>query len=359
MNQLLFEELSVKTFVLQFYFWFSRGYFTELEKEEYYALEKKSISVLKEMKAGTNVEIDLINELFSRTEFYLERAKGFMTYKQIATDKAIAAYVAENPQLFQFGIELFSFRKLFDIGILFRNGYMLHDQHRGYPEKDLYQVGIDCIDYIYSAAFFYNEAYGYYQGKKDVFFYDQIPPEDIGKFEFTRIQPKEEIMFRSFRESFINIVLYIDSFINSVGYHAFLDGKGSNETDKLNLRGIQGKRKNGLFIYSNLVNKIENISRIIGGSAVDVTREPFASYLEQDIELRNCYIHSSPDKPKKHFSIDGWKTLCDEMIESKCQFILNSFWRACYPTMRFPGVIFNEFHGNAFKGIQHKLMALE
>lgn len=361
MHHTLFEELRVKTFLMQFYYWFSRGFFSADEKQAILRLNDENVKKLEIMKDPSKWDGDysFIFSLLPQTDEAITKGKNFLIYKQICKDKVIADYLHHNPDLFQKGIDLKSLRSILDIQVLFRNGYMLHDIFWGYPEKDMYRFQIDCLDYVYSASHFYNEGYAYYHNKKEIKTYNEIPHEEIGPFEFTRIQLKDEVMFRNFREAYINIILFIESFINSVGFDAFLDGKASNSADELKLRGIQGVRKNGRYNYSTLINKIEDITRIIGGSSVDITKEPFADYLNQDIELRNTYIHSSPDKQKPLLSIDDWKVKCDELIEDKCHSILNSFWKACYPNRPFPGVIFNSFHGNAFKGIQHKMVAYQ
>lgn len=358
MHQINFETISVKIFVMQFYFFLSRGFFNEEEKAAYLRLNDENVEKLKKMKDPQtwNGNFDFMLTLMPEAEAIINKAKGFVKFKQIASDKEIATYLAEHPEFFQEGIRLNSLRTLLNIEVLFKNGYMLHDVFLGYPAKDLYSFRIDCLDYVHSAAYFYNEAYEYYYNKKKVSTYNDISPDEIGRFEFTRIQSRDERMLRNFRESYINIILFVESFINSVGYDAFLSGKAKTPSDELKLRGIQGQRQNGKYNYSTLINKLENIPGIIGGAAVDVTSEPYASYIAQDVELRNGYVHSSPDKPKPKFSIEDWKQKCDEMIETKCQLILDSFWKACYPLKDFPGVIFNAFHGNSFKGIQHKMV---
>ncbi|WP_127132497.1 hypothetical protein [Pseudoflavitalea rhizosphaerae] len=359
-HQKFFEELSVKTFVLQFYYWFTRGYWSVEEKKEFETTNDQSVERLQLMKdlSRWDGNYGTIFTLITKTDTLIQKGKSHMLYKQTAPDKEIATYLAEHPNWYLTGIDLFRFQKLFDISSLLKEGYMLQDQHMGYPEKHMYQIGVDCLDYVHSAAFFYNEGYEYYHNLKKVQFYDEKKPSEIGPFEFTRIQTREEILLRTFREAYINIILFIECFISSVGYDAFLNGVATNKDDELRLRGIESiKKKNGRFVYSNLAAKLENITRIIGGTEIDLSKEPFSSYLEQDVELRNGHIHSSPDKPKTLLTIDGWKAICDEMIAFKCQRILDCFWTACYPNKSFPLGIFNEFHGNSFKGIQHKLMA--
>ena len=361
MDKELQETLSIRTFVMQFYFYLARGFFTAEETDAYRKLNDENVNTILRMKNPSLCDdkyLDTSN-LIEQTDVILQKAKGFLSYKQKATDIEIAIFLHAHPELFLEGITLHSLRNLLHIDVLFKNGYMLQDVFMGYPEKNMYMFLIDCLDYVHSAAHFYNEGYDYYHVKKTIKTYKDIRQAGAGKFEHTRIQLEDEVMMRNFREAYINIILYIECFINSVGYDGYLSGASASTGDQLKLRGIQGTRSNGRYNYSSLTNKIENISRIIGGSAIDVSIEPYASYLAQDVELRNSHVHSSPDKPKKHFSIEGWKQKCDEMIETKCQLILNAFWNACYRSKPFPRVIFNAFHGNAFKGIQHKMVAYE
>lgn len=363
MHQAIFEQLSTKTFVMQFYYWLAIGFFDEEDKASFQNVNDENVSNLVQMN-DINItkwdgNYDFIFSLLPKTDAIIVKAKKFLKYKQVCADIDIANYLKANPSFFQKGIDLKSLRSMLDIEVMFKNGYMLHDVFWGYPEKNMYSYQIDCLDYVYSAAHFYNEGYEYYNNKKHIKTYNEIPHEEIGPFEMTRIQLREEVMLRNFRESYINIILFIESFINSVGFDAFLDNKAQTPADELKLKGIQGIRKNGRYNYSSLINKIEDITRIIGGSPADITNEPFASYLAQDVEFRNTYVHSSPDKPKPLFSIDDWKHKCDELIKDKCQLILNAFWKACYHNRSFPGVIFNAFHGNAFKGIQHKMVAFQ
>lgn len=355
----LFADLSIKTFVMQFYRCLTPGYFSKEEAESANRVNDRSVEKLQQMKdplkwdGNYKVVISLLGEISA----IAMKAKSFLQYRQICSDRAIADYLVNHPEFFSWGIDLNSLRNILDIDVLFRNGYMLHNIFLGYPKRDMYSFAIDCLDYVHSASYFYNEAYDLYHNNKLIRDYSNVPADQIGKFEFTRIQTREEAMFRNFREAYINIILFIESFINSVGYDAYLAGRGSTPGEGLKLKGIQGTRANGKYNYSTLVNKIENISQIVGGTKIDVADEPYATYLDEDVSLRNSYIHSKPADQQPRFTFEDWKRKCDDFIGTNCQLILDAFWKACYPARPFPIVIFNAFHGNSFKGIQHKMMA--
>jgi len=157
---------------------------------------------------------------------------------------------------------------------MFRNGYMLHDVFNGYSEKNMFSFQMDCIDYLYSAAHFYNEGYDYYHGRKTIKFYNDKEYGEIHPFEMRRIQPKEEIVFRNFREAYINLVFFIESFINSVGFDALLGGSAKSETEENKLKGIEKIKKNGWKSYSTLKQRITNFSQIIDGKPIDTNKDP-------------------------------------------------------------------------------------
>jgi hypothetical protein len=362
MHHTLYEKLRVNTFLLQFYGYLTRGFFSTETRQAIDELIGENVERLQLMKDPMKWEgkYDLVTIQLFATEKYVTEAKGYLKHKQVCNDIDIANYmIKHHHQFYEKGILLNDLKKLLDIEVLFKNGYMLHDIFNGYPEKNMFRFQIDCMDYLHSAAYFYNEAYDYYNNRKEVKFYDA---KDFGKlhpFEMRRIQPKEEVMFRNFREAYINMIFFIESFINSVGYNAYLDGVGKTEKDEFNLRGIQSMKANKKPIFSDLTQRIKNFAKIIGNNSIDAGTEPYQSYLNQSVELRNQYIHSSPEKGKIQFSVEDWKKKCDEMISTKCFDFLNAFWKSCYPNLTFPKVIFNEFHGSSFKGHQGKFVLEE
>lgn len=361
MHHTLYEQLRVSTFLLQFYDFLTRGFSTPQERKAIDDLIRLNIDRLELMKDTFNWDgrYDLVTEQLFKTKEHVEKAKGDLRFKQICDDIEIANYLTKNHKsFFESGILLNDLKNILDIDVLFRNGHMLHDIFCGYPEKNMYRYQVDCIDFLHSAAHFYNEAYDYYQDKKTINYDVRI--DKNSPYELRRIQPKEEVMFRNFREAYINIIFFVESFINSVGYDAYLAGQAKTIDDEIQLKGIQSiNPKNGFKRYSNLRQRIENISRIINATAIDVETDPYKSYLENSVELRNQYVHSSPEKGKILLGVEDWKNKCDKMINNECMGFLNSFWKDCYPTKTFPKVIFNIFCGNSFKGHQGKFMVTE
>ena len=337
MHHALYEELRLKTFLLQFYCFLTRGYFNDNE--------------IKRID-------DLINLNIARLNLMRDDLKWDGRYDLVLNQTLESKDIIKNPQFCGQGILLVDLKSLLNIESMFRNGYMLHDVFRGYPKENLYSFQIDCIDYLFSASHFYNEAYDYYHNRKDIKYYDDKDFGEIHAFEMRRIQSKEEIMFRNFREAYINIIFFIESFINSVGIDAFLNGIAKTEDEENKLKGIESIKK-GWINYSKLKQRITNISGIINGIPIDTTKEPIKSYLDISVELRNQYVHSSTNKPKNRYTLEEWKIKCDEMINNKCFGVLNEFWKGCYPTKPFPKVIFNEFNGNCFKGHQGKFVITE
>jgi hypothetical protein len=363
MHDALLNKLTINTYLLQFYGYLARGFFSGEELKEIDALIQKNIERIKLMR--NDIEWDgqydlAVNQLF-KTETLIKRAKEDLKYEQICSDSDIAEFVQNDKgQFYSKGIQLFELKKLLNLEKLFRNGHMNHDVFLGYQEKHMFQFQIDCLDYLHSAAHFYNEAYDYYNNRKKIHTYDEIDTSKLKPYEMRRIQPREEVIFRNFRESYINLIFFIESFINSVGFDAFLSGVGRDSDDELKLKGIQRiNPRNNHPTYSSIKQRIKNFAKIIGGNSVDIEMEPYKSYFEDSVELRNQYVHSSPIKGKILYGINDWKNKCDEMIDNKCHELLKDFWHKCYPNKSFPKVIFNVFHGNSFKGHQGKYMIIE
>jgi hypothetical protein len=359
MHQKLFEKLSINTFLLQFYGHLARGFFTESEDKEIHATIEENIDRLLLMKGlDWDGRYDLVLQLISKTEKFLENAKSYNSFKQIGKDLDIVNYMRESQDEFIIsGISLVHMQKIFDISIPLKNGYMLHDSYSGYPEKNLYRYHIDCLDYAHSAAHFYNEAYDYYNHFKTVDYSVDLTRAKF--FEHKRIQSKEEVMFRNFREAYINIIFFMESFINSVGFDAYLKKIGKNQDEENKLRGVENVTKKGNEQFSTLKQRLTNIPKILNSCNLDTSKEPFKSYLQNNVELRNKYVHSSPYKDHVQVGLIEWKQKCDLLIATDCYEVLNSFWKACYPRKTFPKIIFNTFWGNSFKGHQGKSIVLD
>lgn len=289
----------------------------------------------------------------------IERARAFLKLKQVSSDEDITSFVMRTPDFMEHGIVLNDLRLLLDIEHFFRNGHMAHDTYYGYPEKELFRFGVDCLDYLHSAAYFYNEGFDYYHERKQVSLYTANDYATKHPYELKRIQSSEEVIFRNFREAFINLIFFTESFINSVGIDAFLKGIAQSPDDANKLKGISSLNRNGYATYLTLRLRMEHTSRIIGGTALDTKQNPVQAYLQDSVELRNQYVHSSATKPKNYFTAGDWKLKCDDMISHQCFAVLNTFWKACYPQKVFPKNIFNAFHGSSFKGFQGQFMVVE
>jgi hypothetical protein len=336
------------------------GYFTKEELIAVDALIGFNIERLKLVNdiAAWDGRYDVVFHKIVESNQIIEQAKSYLKLKQIGRDEDVADFVMRTPEFMERGIVLNDLRTLLDIEHFFRNGHMAHDTYHGYPERDLFRFGVDSLDYLHSAAYFYNEAFDYYHQRKQVRPYMATDYATKHPYEFKRIQLSEEVMFRNFREAFINLIFFTESFINSVGIDAFLRGVAQNPDDENKLKGI-GSIKNGYTSFLTLRQRIEHTSRIINGVALDTKQNPIHSYLQVSVELRNQYVHSSATKPKDYFSVEDWKQRCDDMISHECFAVLKAFWSGCYPNQVFPKVIYNEFHGTSFKGFQGSFMVVE
>lgn len=345
------NELRRSVFLLQFYGWLSRGL---LEQEDLQSIDPVISDAIDRIVLMRNpVEWDGRNDLVVNIQDKVNRllalSKDKLKYKQIGSDEAIAKYVHNNPEFRTLGIPLSELRKLLDITQDLKQGYMLHDVYHGYP-KGYYRFQVDCLDYCYSAAHFYNEGYDYYHGRKASKSFSDPDVQALHFTEIKMIQSSEEVAFRNFREGFINLVFFVESFISSVGYHGYLLLDPSDENDQNQLRGIQNVSRKGFKNYSNLKQSIENISRILGGKPIDCNIDPIKLYLESCVELRNKYVHSSRRADIHVQTIDYWKTKCDEMIDSTVCDVIILFWRGCFPNEPLPFMILNTFTSNLFKG---------
>lgn len=345
------DKLRNTTYLLHFYGWLARGLLAEEDRNQVVPLCNESFDRIRLMRdlSKWDGRYDLVVDVQTRVENLLTIAKSKIDRKQIASDETIAHYVFDHPDFDINGIALYDFRKLMDISRELKLGYMLHDVYHGYPAA-YYRFSIDCLDYLYSATYFYNEAYDYYLGRKASKKYSDPEVQSLHFTEVKYIQTSEEVAFRNFRESFINLIFFVESFINSVGYHGYLSEVTTDQEAQNQLKGVQRVSPKGFKNYSTLKQRIENISRILGGSSIDCTKEPFKSYLETNVELRNQYVHSSAERGKSYVSLDEWKKRCDDMIDITCCDIIKAFWKSCFPGAGLPIVILNTFHGNSFKG---------
>ncbi|TRW27119.1 hypothetical protein FMM05_00260 [Flavobacterium zepuense] len=358
MHVTLHNSLSKDTFLLQFYGWIVRGLLSDVDRKAIYILINKNIERLQLMQDDLKWDgrYDLVIDQQAETQRFVSEAKKKLEFKQICDDKDISDYINNNPDFTVKGIILNDLRHLVNVDKALKRGHLLHDVYHGYPEH-FYLFQVDCMDYMHSAAHFYNEGYDYYYQRKTIKNYSEIDINSIHWTEQKRIQPSDEVSFRNFREAHINLIFFVESFLNSVGYHAYLSGAGKNVDEENQLRGIESITRKGFKNYSNLKQRISNISRIVGGQALDCDQEPFSTYLQTSVELRNQYVHSSVDKPKIYQTLENWKEKCDKMIDTECMGLIRKFWQACYPTQPFPIIIANAFDGNSFKGRPGKFYA--
>lgn len=358
MHATLHNDLSQETFLLQFYGWLARGKFKTEERKAMDNLIASNIERLHIMQDMLKWDgrYDLVMSQLMDTQEYIRLAKDKLQYQQKCEDRDICAYVHKHPDFAKTGIILNDLQHLLDMGPAFKRGYLLHDIYHGYPEE-FYLFQVDCMDYLHSAAHFYNEGYDYFFKRKTIKDYSHADMQAIHWAERKRLQSSDEVAFRNFREAYINLVFFVESFVNSVGYHAYLSGAGKDESENNQLRGIEKVSAKGFKNYSNLKQRLCNISKIVGGKAIDCEADPIKTYLKTSVELRNQYVHSSTDKPKIQMSLAGWKGKCDVMIDDSCMNIIQKFWKSCYPNTHFPIVIANSFHGNSFKGRPGKYYA--
>ncbi|MFC4634471.1 hypothetical protein ACFO3O_11170 [Dokdonia ponticola] len=357
MHYELHKELSIQTALLQFYCFLTRGFFSETEFISHFDYGNENIEQIHNMANPEkwNGDYSVIINRISKTKEIVIEAKSYLKWSQICPDEKIAEFMNQNPDFYEDGISVKDLNEIFEISEVLENGYMFHDSFHGYPKKHLYRYGVDCLDFLYSASYFYNEGFDYFNNrltKKSFAEMNKLPSA-----EMKRIQSKEEMMFRSFRESFINFIFFVESFINSVGYDAYLKGKGTDETEKNKLKGIKSvNQRNGFKTYLSMRDKIKEYSRIISGTELDINNDIFKNYINDCVELRNQYVHSSPAKGKIKISLDEWKRKCDLMIDKQCFEVLETFWDGCYPEKQFPVIIFNELNASSFKGRLGKMM---
>ncbi|NVK08875.1 MAG: hypothetical protein HWD89_07460 [Tenacibaculum sp.] len=355
MHYKLHKELSIQTALLQFYCFLTRG-FWEKEFISVFDYGNENIEKIHTMANPEKWDGDYstIIKRISKTKEIVEKAKSYLQWNQKCSNEKIAEYMYNHPLFYENGISIKDLNDIMEINTVLKNGYMFHDRFHGYPEKHLYRYGVDCLDFLYSASYFYNEGFDFFNNRKNPISNNEI--HNLPSTEMKRIQSKEEMMFRSFREAFINIIFFVESFINSVGYDAYLKGKGVNESEKNKLKGIKSIKANGFKSYLSIRGKFKEYSRIISGTELDTENPIIENYIKKCVELRNKYVHSSPEKGSLKVSLEEWKNKCDSMIDKQCFEVLNTFWKGCYPDKQFPVIIYNELSSSSFKGRLGKMM---
>ncbi|MBK8329356.1 MAG: hypothetical protein IPL09_07775 [Bacteroidetes bacterium] len=207
-----------------------------------------------------------------------------------------------------------------------------------------------------SAIYYYNEAYDYEIGNKTVLDYSQIDVTSLRPNEFKRIFMAHEVAYKNYREAYINLLFFIESFINAIGYNAILEPNCFTEEQVNRLHGFFIPKRNNYKKYSDIPTKIKDISRIISGVEIDVTISPYMDYIKGVVEIRNKYIHSSPFEAKAslNYTRINWKQKCLLLIESFALELIQKIWMHCYSNKRFPPFVYNGFYLGTFKGYQSK-----
>ena len=254
------DELRRNTLVMQFYASLIKGKLSDIEKKIFLKLEEDNIERLKKFinPSEWDGRYDLAFIQNQETITFISKIRNYLTvFKQAATDNEIAEFITKNPNFFKVGISIEQLNKYGNIDILLKRGHFFHDYYKGFAENNyLENSQCDCLDYLYSAIFYYNEGYDLFHGRKVI----EPPTQDevmrLPAFEFKRIHDNDEVKYRSFRESFINLILFVESFINAVGYDAYLRGLAKNLNEENNLKGINSVNlKNGYKKYSNFREK--------------------------------------------------------------------------------------------------------
>lgn len=356
-------ELSGNIYYCQFYYFVFHGLYDAEVLKEYIEIEETGIQLLSQGPHARNDSLKSTNERLLKIKECFTKGACF---KQKCTDEYLASfwkkYTHSNKILRAEGIRFHELSIIFDITDFLKTGFFLQDVFCGYQSKGRYEYRSDCLDILDSAIYYYNEAYDHETGNKKVVDYSQIETSSIKTFEFKRIYSAEEVTYKNYREAYINLLFFIESFINSIGYNAILE-PNKFTTDQINrLQGFKIAPKNNRVIYSNISQKIEDIAFIVSGNKIDLTKYPFVDYIKQEVEIRNKYIHSSPfeEKEKLNFSRINWKQKAIDLINGfAIEALLMKLWTHCYPKKRFPVFIFNGFYLGTFKGFQSKGLAVD
>ena len=124
MHHKLYEQLRLKTFLLQFYGFLTRGFFEIEERTEMHNLIENNIDRLNLMKDfNWDGRYDLVASQLFKTEELVKKTTEKLRFNQSCADIDIANYLINNHNnFFEFGIQLNDLKRLLEIDILFRNG---------------------------------------------------------------------------------------------------------------------------------------------------------------------------------------------------------------------------------------------
>lgn len=354
------SQFSNNIFLCQLYYFLFNGIYQPELRDEYIKIEEEGIFKLEILKANPNFSSELIGNLNDRLNQVKAQFIAQSPYRQKCGDDDLIQFwrtYSLNQKILRVdGIRLYDFLTLFDITDFLRNGYFLQDLFCGYQAGGDYEYKSDCLDILNSAIYYYNEAYDYENGLKVVLDYSQIDADKLKCYEMKRIYTAEEVTFKNYREAYINLLFFIEAFINSVGYNAILESNSYTPEQINRLHGFSLSKRNNRILYSNISKKMEDIAFIISGIKIDLNQSPYKDYVKSEVEIRNKYIHSSPydEKVKLNYTRINWKDKCLILIETFTLEILEAFWKHCYPKRNFPPYIFNGFCMGTFKGFQSK-----
>jgi len=143
------------------------------------------------------------------------------------------------------------------------------------------------------------------------------------------------------RLTIISFYSFIESFVNSIGY-SYLKRNFDNLTDKD--KEILSGFKKGKFLQ--LKSKIENFQKIIRQdnqaiivvSDINQIQEPFKSFFDNYVELRNSSVHYSPMKERIWLKPHDWFKKAQEFSKISIKVALE-FWTACFPELNKPDYI--------------------
>jgi hypothetical protein len=214
-------------------------------------------------------------------------------------------------------------------------------------DAQAHQCHCPILEFLQSAQYFYNEGMLYYLGGKEP---SIQPTEKFTKFiqipNFKK-PSKQVLLIRYLKESFINLILFVESFVNAVAFDAYLNNVTSDETKKLHLLGKKGK---GEYEYLNIRHKFEKIPLIINNKLmlkIDLNSDPYKTYFSNFVELRNTYVHTSPAKGNTWLSSEEWIKKNNLFIDTICLPVIEGFWKACYPDKRFPLYLHRSYHSES------------
>jgi hypothetical protein len=159
-------------------------------------------------------------------------------------------------------------------------------------------------------------------------------------------------------QTFVN---FVEVFVNSIGYDFYARNKRILTSDQIEkLKGFTNSHKKKHFL--SLANKMRHTSHIIRQKndwPLDFKdkskiNEPFYSFFNQTVPLRNDITHFSPIKNPFRKTIE--KSIDEANQASKCSVeVAREFWKTCYPSRNLPKYIlslnYDLFHKNARKWV--------